>query len=75
MATPKKRWPNSALEALENTQAILAAIDKLAKEAQTASAEGDRMKAVIIGSDIRAKAQKASLILSQAYLGTYETEE
>lgn len=74
MATRPKKWPSYALEALENTQAILSEIDALARKAQTASADGDRMAAVIIGSDIRQRAQRASLILSQAYMGTYEEE-
>ena len=75
MATRPKRWPNNALNALEDVQAILHDIQAIARDAQTATADGDRMNAIILGGDIRQRAQEARLILSQAYAGTYQPTE
>jgi hypothetical protein len=73
VATPRKRWPNHALWALEDVTAILLDIQALARQTQIAVQDNSRLEATIIAGDIRDKAARGVAILSTARNGACNT--
>ncbi len=74
MPRTAREWPTRALWVLEDTKALFTTIDALAREAQVAARDGNRLEAVIIAGDIRTKAMTGFERLTRARNGDYDHE-
>lgn len=71
---PPKRWPNYALDALEDIQMQFKEMQRLTRQAQEAVLEGRQLEAIVLLGDIRERAVRGVSLTIQAYTGTYEGE-
>ncbi len=66
------KWPTYALEALEDTLALLGNMESEAVEAQKAAREGDKLNAVIAISNMRTQIMLARSALYMGKAGEYK---
>lgn len=63
------RWPRYALWALEDTQAALIAIERLARAVQEAAKRGNAIDVVMLAGDIRHEAMNGREYLAKGKAG------
>jgi hypothetical protein len=67
-----KRWPNYALDALEEIRQQFRETQRLTRQAQEAVLEGKQLEAIVLLGDIRDRASQGVSLTVQAYTGDYE---
>lgn len=72
MSDKPKKWPDYALNSLENAVYGLKQVDELARQIQEAHVNGDSHRVLICAGDIRSTALDAKHGLLQARIGEYK---